>query len=135
MSRTNRTYWSDGNWREARKGGARYRAERDAIWDANLPGQRTPTGSWKPRGPRHGGMLMSSSNTGFWSDECRHVRMKRAVKRGERQRALVEAWSEALDTAEAPEPFYVDDYTRGSEDFIVDDFTPGLYDDPLDWPY
>lgn len=97
MSRTNRKYWTDRNRREARKGGHRYRAVRDAIWDADPTGQFTLVGNWAPRGNPHGGMLMSASNTGMWDDERDQGdhRTPRAVKRGERQRVLKDAWDEA----------------------------------------
>jgi hypothetical protein len=89
MARTHRKFWTDTNYREARKGGPRYRAERDARWDAEAPGEWTPDTRWGTRSTR-GGMLMSSSNSGLWSDERGHISEKRRIKRGQRQAVRAE---------------------------------------------
>lgn len=103
MSRTNRTHMSDGNYREARGGKAavaRANAATDA-YDAEHPllagtyeaTRRIREQFTPPLAMRHtrGGMLMSSRQSGRWSDDSGGKRIKRAVKRSERQRAMRDA--------------------------------------------
>lgn len=113
MSRTNRKFCTNGNLREARKGRTHkivgYR--RVKIKDPAVP--------WAPGygGPSrvHGGMLMSPSNSGMWRDEYGpdNTRVKRAVKRGERQRVAREIEQQLLP--DAPDP--VEDEAHAQEEW------------------
>jgi hypothetical protein len=75
MSRTNRKYMTDGNYREARKGKAtvaRENAVQDSLpvgaWEVPQPQRLTP--EWAGyRSAKRGGMMMSSRSTGLWRDE------------------------------------------------------------------
>lgn len=121
MSRTTRTYWTDGNWREVRKGGHRHRVEREAVWDSERPGEYTLVGNWSPNGPRagkRGGMLMSR----FWRDEMHGSTYRRCVKHGEEFDAISAAWAELYDDHEAYDVWAMSDYERGEQDFIMDDY-------------
>ncbi len=117
MSRTTRRFCTEANYREARKGRS-YETRRSGTRTAALIAAgfvetqhgveyatlrrplREVAAPWAPRmfGPSsvHGGMLMSPSNTGMWGDEYdRDARVKRSVKRSERQKIR----REMLDTA------------------------------------
>ena len=88
MARTTRAYMTERNYREARGGKVRtgpfgWEPKRDVRWAFRYGGPSR----------RHGGMLMSPSNTGMWGDAYAQgdKRTKRAIKRSERARALREA--------------------------------------------
>lgn len=161
MSRTNRKYMTNGNYREARKGQTHKRRRSGtpqkvliaAGFVAEFRGQmlptcwlqvREPAAPWAPHdGPSRGGMLMSPSNTGMWGDEYRpgDIRTKRAVKRAERQAARREAEAALLAEAEfdAEEQEDYDeraqaaweDYCREWIEDDLDEFAGDFLDDGL----
>jgi hypothetical protein len=99
MSRTNRKYMTESNYREARKGkatAARENAIADALpvgaWEVPAAQRLTPEWvTYRPSG--RGGMLMSSRSTGLWSDE---IDTDRGVHRRREARSAQAIAAEAL---------------------------------------
>jgi hypothetical protein len=111
MSRTNRKYMTESNYREARKGkatAARENAIADALpvgaWEVPAAQRLTPEwATYRPSG--RGGMLMSSRSTGLWSDE---IDTDRGVHRRREQRSAQAIAAEAFVPDDATDSVWSD---------------------------